>query len=113
MCMRARHRSFLEADLSTSGGAATLAAATERVLQDAPLHVLVNNAGAGTGGQSLGEPTFSATAFDDVFTLNVRAPTLLLHHLVAVLARAGGASVINISSIVASRPSGGGFLPYR
>jgi NAD(P)-dependent dehydrogenase (short-subunit alcohol dehydrogenase family) len=90
----------LPADLSREESWSELATA----LGPAPLHVLVNNAGA-TWGAPLGE--YPKSAFDKVLTLNVTAVFGLTQALLPQLRAAAGdadpARVINIGSIDGTR----------
>jgi NAD(P)-dependent dehydrogenase (short-subunit alcohol dehydrogenase family) len=88
----------LAADFSAEDGPANLArhfgAAEDR------LHILVNNAGTTADGQL---ETLEIGAWDDVFAVNVRAPTFLVRGLLPQLTRAAAdgdpARVINVGSI--------------
>jgi len=88
----------LAADFSAEGGPANLArlvgAAEDR------LHILVNNAGTTADGQLA---TLDSSAWDDVFAVNVRAPTFLVRALLPLLERGASdgdpARVINVGSI--------------
>ena len=106
-------RRFVAADLASKNGPAAILKGVEAILAGGPLHVLVNNAGAVTASAGIDDATgFSEDSFDSLFALNTRAPTLVLHYAIPALERARGASVINISSVLGIRPSGG-FAAYR
>ena len=106
-------RRFVAADLASKSGPAVLLTEVENILAGGPLHVLVNNAGGGTLSAGIDDAAgFSEESFDALFALNARAPTLVLHYAIPALERARGASVINISSVLGIRPSGG-MAAYR
>ena len=90
--------SALVADLSTEAGALALAA--EVAERESELHVLVNNAGA-TWGAGLME--YPDSAFDKVFSTNIKAPFHLTRALLPQLEKASvpgdPARVIMIGSI--------------
>ena len=73
--------------------------------RESELHVLVNNAGANWGAPF---EEYPASAFDKLFTLNVRAAFLLTRGLVPLLAQAASpedpARVINVGSADGIRP---------
>lgn len=88
----------LTGEFSTERGPAELAerlAATEE-----RLHILVNNAGTTADGQLA---TLATDAWDEVFAVNVRAPTFLVRGLLPLLERGAAdgdpARVINVGSI--------------
>ncbi len=72
----------------------------------APLHILVNNAGA-TWGEPL--ETFPDSAWDKVLDLNVKSPFWMVQALLSALRETGTADdparVINVGSIDGIRPS--------
>ena len=84
------------ADLSTEAGIAQAAAS----LGAAPLHILVNNAGATSGAS---RAAFPRKGFEKVLNLNLLAPFALVQALLPALKAAGTtedpARVINIASI--------------
>lgn len=84
----------LPIDLSRDGAAAELAArafeATGRI------DVLVNNAGVIWGAPTLEYPL---EGWDRVFAVNVRSLWVLSQHVARQMARAGGGSIIHVSSI--------------
>ena len=89
---------YAESDLATPAGCeAAMASATAFL---GGIDVLINNAGAGVLSQHLAAA--SLAAFDEVFALNVRAPTHLIQ--LAIPHFAPGSVVINLSSVAGSRP---------
>ncbi len=92
-------------DISTLGGCRALAA--EIASKETELHILVNNAGL-TWNADI--DTFSEKAWDRVVDLDAKAPFFLMQALLPQLRAAASpderASVINISSVNAIRPSG-------
>lgn len=73
------------------------------------LDVLVNNAGGAVLGQAWGIAT--ADAYDWTMAINCRAPFILLNACIDALAATEG-SVVNMSSVAASRPFAG-LGPYN
>ncbi|WP_239377546.1 MULTISPECIES: SDR family NAD(P)-dependent oxidoreductase [unclassified Frankia] len=73
------------------------------------LDILVNNAGIAPRYPSLDEVT--EELFDKVIGVNLKGPFRLTALAGARMARAGGGSIINISSVAAVRPTPGD-LPY-
>jgi len=93
------------ADLARADSIRALVA---RVEADAPIDVLVNNAGVDLAGDFL---TLDAAAIDELFACNVVAPVLLARAIVpGMVARARG-HVVNVSSLsaVSAVP---GLAPY-
>lgn len=90
----------LPADLSQRGAALSLA--LEAVAASGPVHVLVNNAGAGLGGaQWIGGDSDVARA---LFELNYWSPLALIQALVpAMMAQKRGA-VVNVTSLAQVSP---------
>ncbi|RSM77358.1 short-chain dehydrogenase [Kibdelosporangium aridum] len=87
---------FVGSDLHDAATARSLAA---RATQAAGhIDILVNNAGIYPFG-----PTSQTTEddFDDVFTLNVKAPYFLVAELAPEMAKRGDGAIINISTMVA------------
>jgi NAD(P)-dependent dehydrogenase (short-subunit alcohol dehydrogenase family) len=84
---------FIAADLASFGDVRRLAAAARDV------EVLVNNAGVFPGG-----PTDQTTeeAFDLTFDVNVKAPFFLTAAIAPCMAKKGGGSIINISTMAAT-----------
>ena len=93
----------LPADLSSEAGVQQLA--SEIAGRESALQVLVNNAGANWGAPFAEYP---ASAFDKLFTLNVKAVFLLTRELVPLLEKAARpedpARVINVGSADGIRP---------
>lgn len=83
---------------STEGGPAELAGQLAKT--EDRLHILVNNAGTNAAGRL---ESLATTAWDDVFAVNVRAPTFLVRDLLPLLATGAVAGdparVINVGSI--------------
>jgi NAD(P)-dependent dehydrogenase (short-subunit alcohol dehydrogenase family) len=82
--------SFAAADLSDHAAIEQLAASVENI------DVLVNNAGLSWFGATA---DLTAEAFDALFASNVRAPYFLVAAFAPGMARRGGGSIINISSM--------------
>lgn len=60
------------------------------------LDVLVNNAGVGALGDSVGT---DAASWDKVFAVNVRAIYLFCHEAIPAMRQGGGGAIVNIASI--------------
>jgi NAD(P)-dependent dehydrogenase (short-subunit alcohol dehydrogenase family) len=92
----------LAADLGVDGGAEALATAV--IARDAPLHILVNNA-----GRTWGAPfdAFPAKAWARVMAVNVEAPFTLVRDLRRLLRASAGpedpARVVNIGSAAGAK----------
>jgi NAD(P)-dependent dehydrogenase (short-subunit alcohol dehydrogenase family) len=89
------------ADLRSDGAAEEIVA--EAIAQWGRLDVLVNNAGV-TAMMPIGEVT--VTAMDDLFALNVFAPSLLVSRALPHLRSTRGA-IVNVSSTFGHRPLAG------
>jgi NAD(P)-dependent dehydrogenase (short-subunit alcohol dehydrogenase family) len=61
------------------------------------VHVLVNNAAALVAGTA---ESHTEAEWDETFDTNVKAPWLLTKALLPLMRKAGGASIINISSVL-------------
>lgn len=61
------------------------------------LHVLVNNAGALIAGTA---ESHTEAEWDETFATNVKGPWLLIKSLLPLMRQAGGASIINVSSVL-------------
>ncbi|NJL93608.1 MAG: SDR family oxidoreductase, partial [Anaerolineae bacterium] len=77
--------------------------------QESALHVLVNNAGT---DRITSLEKLQVADLDVVWAVNGRAPVLLMHHLLPLLRAAGGASVINVTSVHDAVPHPQNF-PYN
>jgi short-subunit dehydrogenase len=100
----ARHDGFevLEADLLTADGQAATA---ERIASvDAPIDLVVNNAGFGTSG-SFHELDVDRLA--DEVELNVKALTVLSHAALATMVPRGRGYLLNVSSVASFQASPG------
>ncbi|GAB2712617.1 glucose 1-dehydrogenase [Nocardia thraciensis] len=88
----------IAADLAEPEAPARLAA--DAVAAFGGLDVLINNAGI-----SHPEPVsgLTAAAFDEVLTVNLRAPALLAAEVGAAMAAAGGGSIVTVASAAALR----------
>lgn len=82
----------LAADLSTDAGMA----AVEERLQAAPVELLVNNAGVGSGG---GFHTLPMAEEAAEIQLNVLAPVRLTHAALPAMVAAGHGGILNVSSL--------------
>jgi NAD(P)-dependent dehydrogenase (short-subunit alcohol dehydrogenase family) len=89
---------FVAIDLDGSKKTADALADEATRLLGGRIDVLVNNAGAISGGTTAG--TDEAT-FDRVFAVNVKAPYFLTGAIAPAMVEAGGGAVINIGSWVA------------
>lgn len=88
---------FIASDLRDARGAREVA---KRALElgNGFVDILINNAGAFPFG-----PTHEMTEeqFDDVFSLNVKAPYFLVAELAPVMAKRGKGAIVNLSTMVA------------
>ncbi|MGZ9827959.1 SDR family oxidoreductase [Tsukamurella ocularis] len=112
VCARREPESPVEAD----GAVAEFVAADVRepeqvealiagvVARHGRLDVLVNNAG---GAPFSDAATASPRFHEKVVGLNLLAPLLVAQHANAVMQEAGGGSIVNVSSVSATRPSPG------
>jgi 3-oxoacyl-[acyl-carrier protein] reductase len=103
------------ADVSTSDGIARLIANISDI-SGGQLDVLVNNAGNLAFGLSFGSATWKDESFEHVLRTFITGPVYLLNAAVPLLEAAvkvnGSASVINITSVLGSRPAPNGSVPY-
>lgn len=101
----------LQADLSTAEGTAHLAEIMSE--RDESLHILVNNSGM-TWGAPFEE--FPREKWDDVFRLNVTAVADLTRMLLPILRKTGTAEdparIVNLGSVVGTRPSSNSAYSY-
>jgi 2-keto-3-deoxy-L-fuconate dehydrogenase len=74
----------------------SVAAALEKVFQEAPVHILVNNAGISHVGNLEGT---SEPDFDRVFSVNVKGMYNCMHASVAHMKANGGGIILNMASI--------------
>mmetsp|Transcript_91191 Transcript_91191/g.266948 ORF Transcript_91191/g.266948 Transcript_91191/m.266948 type:complete len:242 (-) Transcript_91191:44-769(-) len=82
-----------DCDLSTRAGVDAL---VQQTLQDGPIHILVNNAGAAVeGNATVGDPN----EWDRMMFLNLNGPMRLTRSLVPSMVTTGYGVVINIGSI--------------
>ena len=89
----------MAADLTDSAGIAAACKEVEEAL--GPIDVLVNNAGMIREGPAL---SLREEAYDDVMTINTRAPYFLAQHVARQMVRhKREGSIINVSSAVATR----------
>ncbi len=72
------------------------------------LHLLVNNVGIAIGGRLL---ETSAEQFDRMVAVNLRGHFLAMKYAVPEIAKAGGGSIVNVSSLAALRSNQ--MLPYE
>ncbi len=84
------------ADLADAGAPAALAARVLEVFGS--VDILVNNAATAA---RLDTVDTDAALIDSMLAVNVRAPLLLIAALIPVMTRAGGGSIINVSSMSA------------
>lgn len=102
MSVPGAHALGLAADLGQPDGAAALAAAI--IARDAPLHIVVNNA-----GRTWGAPfeSFPSKAWGGIMAVNVEAPFTLVRDLRALLGASSSdrdpARVVNIGSVAGAR----------
>lgn len=87
------------------GDEASVLAAAETLRAGGGVDVLVNNAGIVAGGGTLQEVPIDAV--DAALRVNVRGTFLMLRVFGALLAEAGGGTIVNISSIGARQPTPG------
>jgi len=95
-------------DLAAESGCAAVVAAALDALRGAgaSLALLVNNAGGGTLGSTLGD-TRAAAVFDATLALDLRAPFVLTSLCAPLIASAwpdGSGAIINVSSVCGQRP---------
>ena len=95
-------------DLAAESGCAAVVAAALDALRGAgaSLALLVNNAGGGTLGSTLGD-TRAAAVFDATLALDLRAPFVLTSVCAPLIASAwpdGSGAIINVSSVCGQRP---------
>ena len=84
------------ADLSSLAAVRRLA--EQVIAEENRLDVLVNNAGIGTSPSDGRKREVSEDGFELRFAVNYLAPFLLSHLLAPLLARSGGARIVNVSS---------------
>lgn len=72
------------------------------------LHLLVNNVGIAIGGRLL---ETSTEQFDRMVAVNVRGHFLAMKYAIPEIAKAGGGSIVNVSSVAALRSNQ--LLPYE
>jgi hypothetical protein len=90
----------LVADLTTDDGVAAVEARIGR--QDAPIDLVVNNAGFGTSGEF---HALDPARLDDELALNVRALTRLSHAALAAMVPRRSGHLLNVSSVVSFQPA--------
>jgi len=91
----------IEADLATADGVSAFVEEAASLLDDAPLHALVNNAGVSPKSpnrERLGCLNGDIDAWREVFELNLYAPLKLGRGFASHLAKAKG-SIVNVTSI--------------
>jgi uncharacterized protein len=90
----------LTADLTTADGVAAVAARIGS--EDAPIDLVVNNAGFGTSGAF---ETLDPDRLDDEIALNVRALTRLSHAALAAMIPRRRGYLLNVSSVASFQPA--------
>jgi len=90
----------LAADLTTDEGIALVAARVAST--DAPVDLVVNNAGFGTSGEF---HTLDVDRLDDEVHLNIRALTRLSHAALAVMVPRRRGHLLNVSSVASFQPA--------
>jgi NAD(P)-dependent dehydrogenase (short-subunit alcohol dehydrogenase family) len=88
---------FVAADLSAGGPAVTALATEATEAAGGTIDLLVNNAGAIVGAQSLFDAT--EAQINTVLTLNITVPFLLTAALARPMVEAGGGAVVNMGSV--------------
>lgn len=88
----------IQADLTR---AEDLAQVERRLIEDASIGVLINNAGVGQSGGFLQQ---RVTALDSLLALNVTAVTRLAAAIAPRLIQAGAGSIVNVGSVVGLAP---------
>lgn len=83
---------FVRADLESPGEVRALAKRASEV------DILINNAGVFPGGAT---HELSEAAFDETFTVNVKAPFLLTAAIAPKMVARGGGAIINVTTMVA------------
>jgi NAD(P)-dependent dehydrogenase (short-subunit alcohol dehydrogenase family) len=86
----------IQADLSTSAGARSVA--TAAMSDGRPWHILVNNAGVAHQTPLLDE---TEQSWDALLAVNLRTPMLLAQAMVPGMIAAGGGKIVNVSSVAA------------
>jgi NAD(P)-dependent dehydrogenase (short-subunit alcohol dehydrogenase family) len=86
---------WLRADLASLDQVAALA---DRVMEEARLDVLVNNAGLGTAEPGGGERVESEDGHELRFAVNYLAPFLLTRRLLPLLERSAPSRIVNVAS---------------
>ncbi len=90
---------FLLGDVSKPEDCENIAARIEEKYE--ALHALVNNAGIVTWG---GMEAISNEKWEEILGINLSGPFFLVKALLPMLKKAGGASIVNISSIASKSP---------
>jgi NAD(P)-dependent dehydrogenase (short-subunit alcohol dehydrogenase family) len=91
--------SFMQGDVSSPESCAGIAAQLEK--EHGVLHALVNNAGIVAWG---GMEAISNEQWKQILDINLSGPFYLVKALLPLLKKAGGAAVVNISSIASKSP---------
>ena len=92
------HATFISGDLRSGPGVRELLTSVHAAVGE--VDVLVNNAGVFPVA-SAAEATESL--FDEVFAVNVRAPTILVAHLAPGMASRGTGAIVNVTSLASER----------
>ena len=79
--------------------------ADEALMRYGRIDILVNN--VGTAGPSGNFTTFDEPAWDRTIGVNLKSAVLMARHVVPVMQKSGGGSIVNISSIAGIRAHGG------
>lgn len=95
---------FVAQDVSRESEWETLAA--ELAAREGALHILVNNAGIEGDPDVPKDPEHAPRAdWDGIFAVNSTGVFLACKHMIPLLARSGGGSIINFSSVAALLPT--------
>jgi NAD(P)-dependent dehydrogenase (short-subunit alcohol dehydrogenase family) len=89
---------FVAADLNSADDVRRLAA------EAGPVDILINNAGIYKFGET---PDVDDATFTEHVNVNLRAPYILVQHLVPLMVDRGGGAVVNVSTLAASAPTAG------
>jgi NAD(P)-dependent dehydrogenase (short-subunit alcohol dehydrogenase family) len=104
-CPRNERHAHITIDLATADGLPRAVEELHRILGDAPLHALINNAGyspKGEGGTRLGCLDGDLAIWQKTFAINLMAPVFFCRATAPLLAETGG-TIVNITSIAGHR----------